>query len=151
MPQSVAFLYAHIVFSTKNRVDYLKNKEIRERLFAYIGSILRNNDSTPMIVGGTANHVHILCTVSKNHPLATIMREIKRSSSKWVKNSDSSLTAFQWQSGYAAFSVSKGNLRRVSSYIANQEKHHQRVSFEDELRDILRRQGIKIDERYLWD
>jgi len=151
MPQSLAFIYAHLVFSTKNRVDYLKNKEVKDKLFAYIGSILRNNDSTPMVVGGTANHVHILCSISKNHPLSAVIREIKRSSSKWVKDFDSSLSAFQWQNGYAAFSVSKGNLQRVCSYIANQEKHHQRVSFEEELRDILRRQGIEIDERYLWD
>lgn len=79
------------------------------------------------------------------------MRELKRSSSKWLKTLDTPVKDFQWQNGYGAFSVSPGYLSRVRSYIANQEKHHEKRSFEDELKDLIRRQGIAIDDKYLWD
>ena len=151
MPQSVVVIYTHIIFSTRNRIDFLDKKKIRERTHAYLATVLKSLDSSPIIIGGTANHVHILCMISKNRSLAVIMRELKRSSSKWLKTLDTPVKDFQWQNGYGAFSVSPGYLSRVRSYIANQEKHHEQRSFEDELKDLIRRQGIAIDDKYLWD
>jgi putative transposase len=151
MPQSVAMIYTHIIFSTKNRINFLNNEKIRTRTHAYLASTLKSLDSSPIIIGGTADHVHILCAISKNHSLAEIVRELKRSSSKWIKALETPVKDFQWQSGYGAFSVSLGYLSRVRSYIANQGKHHEKRSFEEEFRDILRRLGIAIDDKYLWD
>ena len=79
------------------------------------------------------------------------MEEVKKGSSKWIKTQGPRYSNFQWQAGYGAFSVSQSNVPNVKSYIANQEEHHRRRSFQDELRAFLRRHQVEFDERYVWD
>jgi REP element-mobilizing transposase RayT len=98
-----------------------------------------------------ADHVHILCRLSKNLAAATLVRELKRESSKWVKAEVPALSAFAWQNGYGAFSVSPGHVPVLKDYIARQEEHHRRRSFQDEFRRLLQKYGIEYDERYVWD
>ena len=95
--------------------------------------------------------MHALFALSRKHSIATIVKEIKRTSSGWVKSVAPSCKKFHWQNGYGAFSVSQSHLDRVYRYIEHQEQHHQRITFQDELRTFLKRYKIEYDERYVWD
>jgi putative transposase len=104
-----------------------------------------------MIVGGCDDHVHALFALSKNHSIAEIVKEIKRTSSTWIKTVERRYSKFHWQAGYGAFSVSQSNLARVRRYIETQEQHHRRKTFQDEFRAFLKSYEIEFDERYVWD
>ena len=151
MPQSLANVLVHIVFSTKNRYPFLAEKEIRTEMHAYLGGTCNHLDCPVLIVGGVADHVHILCALSRNLSLANLIGEIKRGSSKWVKTKGRLLTKFAWQNGYGVFSVSESQVGRVKAYIAGQEDHHRRKTFQEEFREVLEEYGIGYDERYVWD
>ena len=151
MPQSLAKMYLHIVFSTKNRFPFLSSSDLRKEMHSYLGGALNDLDCPVLTVGGPADHVHILCLLSKNMSLAEFVGEIKRSSSKWVKTKGPSLRKFGWQNGYGAFSVSQSHVERVRAYIRTQEEHHRHKTFQDELRGFFRAYGMHYDERYVWD
>ena len=151
MPQSLAQIYLHIIFSTKAREPFVADDGIRKEMHAYLASIMKEYDSPALIVGGTADHVHILSMLSRTQTIATIVGEAKRNSSKWIKTKGGDLGKFQWQNGYGAFSVSASKVGEVRNYIANQMKHHQKFSFQEEYRIFLRKHGVEFDERYVWD
>ena len=151
MAQSLSKIQIHIVFSTKGRENLLADERIRKEMHAYLATILKEYDSPALPIDGTGNHVHILCLLSRNFTLAKIIGETKRNSSKWIKTKGSEFNGFQWQNGYGAFSVSSSNVDAVRNYIAHQEQHHQKVTFQDEFREFLVKHGIEFDERYLWD
>jgi putative transposase len=151
MSQSLTQIYLHIVFSTKHREPFLAAKPLREQTHAYLAGICTNLESPALLVGGVADHVHLLCRLSKNLAVAVFLRELKRESSKWVKTQSSDLAHFHWQGGYGAFSISPAHVELVKGYIANQEEHHQRETFQDEFRRLCRKYGVAIDERYVWD
>jgi len=149
MSQSLVKNYIHIVFSTKGRKDLI-SPEISSRLFPYMYGIFKNMKCYPKLIGGHVNHVHILCQLPKTLALSKLIEQLKSGSSKWLK-ADNRLENFAWQNGYAAFSVQYNNVLTVVDYIANQEVHHQNLSFEDELRKLLIENALDFDERYLWD
>ncbi|MBN1515172.1 transposase [Candidatus Sumerlaeota bacterium] len=151
MPQSLVQNYQHIVFSTKNRAAFLSDSGIRQEMHAYLGGACRDSDSPSLAVGGVADHVHILCRLSKHLAIVNFIRDIKRESSKWIKTKDSTYQAFQWQNGYGAFSVSPSHVPDLIRYIGEQEAHHHRESFQDEFRRLLKKYGLEWDERYVWD
>src|SRR5262245_54303679 len=130
MPQSLAQVYLHLVFSTKNRQSFLADKKLRGECHAYIAGTCHKRGSPSIIVGGVEDHVHILCTLSRQESVAVLIREIKRESSKWLKNKGPSLRNFFWQAGYGAFSVSPSHVEALKQYIANQEQHHRNESFQ---------------------
>jgi putative transposase len=150
MPQSFHILNAHIVFSTKQRRPLL-HETARPRVWAYLSGILRNQGCTAITVGGVADHVHILCNLSKQHATAVIMEELKRDSSKWIKQEFPDLGGFYWQTGYGLFSVSPSHHEAVRQYISRQEDHHRNEDFKTELLRILKKYQAPYDERYLWD
>ncbi len=151
MPQSLSKFYTHITFSTKDRFPFLNEKNVRKEMHAYAGGICKTLDSQPIIVGGIADHIHILCLLSKNHALAKVIGELKRVSSIWVKTKGEMLTKFHWQSGYEAFSIGRSEVDVVRAYIENQEEHHKKKTFQEEFRTFLQEYGIEYDERYIWD
>ena len=151
MSQSLVQIYVHVVFSTKERRPYINDKVVREQLHAYLVGICNNQDCPAIRVGGVEDHVHLLVRLGKVIDISTLIRELKRESSKWLKTQSASMRDFHWQNGYGAFSVSPTHVEPVKEYIKNQESHHQRVSFEDELRHLCKRNGVAIDERYVWD
>jgi len=102
-------------------------------------------------VGGTDDHVHILCNLSRTETLAKVIGETKRTSSKWIKTKGKGFGNFQWQNGYGAFSVSRSRLEEARRYIVNQDQHHKKMTFQEEFRALLKKQGIEFDERYVWD
>ncbi len=114
-----------------------------------MGGILANRSCQPIIIGGVEDHVHILCTLSRTCDPASMLKEVKRASSVWVKDKNPGLRDFAWQNGYGAFSIGFSQVTTVRNYIAGQEEHHRKVSFQDEFRQLLRRYEIDFDERYL--
>ncbi len=128
MPQSLVRNLIHLVYSTKNR-DAVLDDAIRNELYAYKAGIFKNCDSTAIIIGGVADHVHILFTLSKNHALSKVVEAVKTGISKWIKTKDKRFAKFHWQRGYGAFSVSPSNAETVRQYIERQAEHHRRRTF----------------------
>ena len=151
MPQSLARVVLHVVFSTKKREPFLKDDDVRNRLHAYMAGVLQRIGCEPILVGGVEDHVHLLGNLSRTVTIAELVEEAKKSPSKWVKDQGPQYREFFWQSGYGAFSVSESNVEKVRAYIATQEEHHRKVSFQDEFRALCRKHGVEIDERYAWD
>ena len=145
MPQSLSAVYIHVVFSTKERRPFLATPR------ACRGGISKTLECPPIIVGGIEDHVHLLARFARTITQAEWVKELKRVSNLWLKEQGRTYTEFQWQGGYADFSVSQSNLDRVKKYIANQEEHHRKLSFQDELRGLLRKHNVDWDERYVWD
>jgi putative transposase len=151
MPQSLAKILVHTVFSTKDRHPFLRDKLLREELHRYLGGILTNLDCQPIIIGGVEDPVHILSTLSRTSAAAEMVKEVKRGSSLWLKTKSPDLKDFDWQNGYGVFSIGNSQVEVVRNYIAGQEEHHRKVSFQDEFREFLKRYEIEYDERYVWD
>jgi REP element-mobilizing transposase RayT len=151
MPQSLSAVYIHLVFSTKHRRPLLRDAAQRGALHAYLGSVSKTLDCPPILVGGAEDHVHLLCRFGRTIAQADWVKELKRVSNLWLQEQAPDYADFQWQGGYADFSVSQSNLAEVTKYIAGQEEHHRKLSFQDELRALLRRHEIEWDERYVWD
>lgn len=151
MPQSLVKNLIHLVYSTKNREPWIP-EDVREGLFAYQAGIFKAWESPAIVIGGVEDHVHALFSLSKNHALKKIVEEVKKSSSKWMKTADGTGNRdFQWQNGYAGFSVSQSNVEQVRKYTENQSEHHRKGTFQDELRELFRRHEVEFDERYVWD
>lgn len=151
MPQSLSAVYIHVIFSTKNRRPFFQDRDLRARLHTELGAISKALECAPIITGGFDDHVHQLVRFSRTISQADWIKELKRASNKWLKTQDDGFADFEWQAGYATFSVSVSRLEQVKSYIANQEEHHRRMTFQDELRGLLERHGMQWDERYIWD
>jgi putative transposase len=150
MSQSLAKLYVHVVFSTKQRAPLLE-ETWREELFHVIGSSVNQVHCRTMIVGGVADHVHLLFQLGRTIALADAVGKIKSTSSMWINQSHGFQQPFHWQNGYSAFSVSQSNVEAVRNYIAHQAEHHAQQTFEDELRTWLRRYELEWNEEYVWD
>jgi putative transposase len=151
MSQSLAKIMIHIIFSTRHRQPFLYDSALRNSMHAYIAGVCDQCESPAIVIGGVADHVHILCIQSRTVTTANLIKEIKASSSKWVKSQGVSASQFSWQNGYGAFSVSQSQLAAVRSYITTQEEHHRRVTFQEEYRSFLRRYEVEFDERYVWE
>ena len=150
MPSSYTCLNYHLIWSTKYRKPLLPD-DVRERLFQYLGGILRNDGGTLFAAGGMPDHVHLLADIGKRHSIADAVRDMKANSSKWIHETVPELRAFAWQTGYGAFTVSYSNVDAVKAYIANQAEHHRRRSFQEEFVDFLQRHGVTYNEQYLWE
>ena len=151
MPQSLAKILLHVVFSTKERRPLLRDRAIREEMHRYIGGILNGQDCPAIIVGGVEDHVHLLCVLSRTCTPADLVKEVKRSSSLWIKSRAPEFADFAWQSGYGVFSIGYSQLEEVRRYIAGQEEHHRKLTFQDEFRRLLKRYEVAFDEAYVWD
>src|SRR2546426_4517752 len=150
MPQSLHVLAVHIIFSTKERRPWL-TMDIRERVWAYQSRILQNLECRAITVGGVEDHVHVLCHITKKLAPMKVLEVLKKDSSKFAKTLRGDLSAFHWQDGYGLFSVSPSHVDAVRQYILNQQEHHKKETFQEELRRILQKYGAEFDERYLWD
>ena len=151
MPQSLSVVYLHLVFSTKHRLPLLSEPGLRAEMHAWLGAASGRLGCPPVLVGGVEDHVHILARHSRTISQADWVKEIKRTSSLWVKERDPRMADFAWQAGYGVFSVSASGLEVVRRYIARQEAHHKRQGFQDEFRALLTRHGESWDERYVWE
>jgi putative transposase len=151
MPQSLSAVYLHLVFSTKERQPWFQHKTDRDELHAYLGGISKSLECPTLLVGGVEDHIHLLARFGRTITQADWVKELKRVSSLWIKDRAMKYLDFAWQGGYAIFSVSMSNIDSVQEYIANQEEHHRKMSFQDELRILFRKHQIEWDEQYIWD
>lgn len=151
MPQSLVKNLVHIVFSTKNRIEFLRDNEIRKELYAYMATIFKSMDSPALLIGGATDHLHVLSSLSKTECIANLVGEAKRKTSKWLKTKGGVYVNFYWQNGYCGFSIGKSEVEQVKKYIASQVEHHYTETFQDELRRLFMENDIGFDERYIWD
>jgi len=150
MPQSLAFLLVHVIFSTKDRAPVL-DASVRPALYAYLATVARNAKCECYRVGGVVDHVHLAVRLSRTTNVAELVEELKSSSSKWLKTQSPTLSKFAWQRGYGAFSVGPADLNALTGYIDTQETHHRKQTFQEEFLAFLKKYGVEFDERYLWD
>ena len=148
MSSSYCNLLYHIVFSTKGREPWLTHA-IRPRVHQYLGGAVRDEKGIALIVNGTDDHVHILAKLRQDKAISKLIGELKANSSGWISRTFKEAAGFAWQEGYGAFSVSESQVPTVRHYIERQEEHHRSVSFLEELKVLLKKQGLPFDERYL--
>ena len=148
MANTFTNLLYHIVFSTKDRIPVIHG-EMRERLYEYIGGIIRGERGVLLEIGGVPDHVHLLTKLKSDMAVAEMVRLMKSNSSKWLNELDGTRAHFEWQTGYGAFSVSESQVRKVRSYIQTQESHHAKVSFRNELITLLKKHGIEYESAML--
>ena len=151
MPQSLANVLIHIVFSTKNRQPFLKNADLRGELHAYLITVLKSLDCPSLAINSVEDHIHVLCQLSRKTTIANLVEKLKTSTSKWLKTKAPTLHGFYWQSGYGVFSVSESKCPEVVRYVERQQEHHRKMSFQDEFRRLCAKHNLQIDERYAWD
>jgi putative transposase len=149
MAQTLTRLLLHVVFSTKHREPFIADT-IATELHKYLAGIARNHDSPALAIGGVADHVHLLISLSKNIACADLLMHLKRDSSKWIKTTSPALATFAWQEGYGAFTIGESQADSLMRYIANQEHHHRTRSFQDEFRDLLAKYRVEYDESLVW-
>jgi REP element-mobilizing transposase RayT len=151
MSQSLSMLYVHVVFSTKNRIAFISNENIRKELYSYIAKIIYEHDSVPIEVGGHKDHVHIFLDLSKNLSLKQLVRLIKVSTSKWLKTRGEEFKNFHWQNGYGGFSIGEAHRLKTIDYIKTQDEHHHKISFQEEFIIFLKKNNMDYSEKYMWD
>ncbi len=149
MAHTYTDLLFHVIFSTKERAPSL-DTELRSRLFPYMGGIVRELGGAALLINGPADHVHILALLPAKAALSEIISKVKANSSGWVHREFPGKRAFAWQTGFAAFTVSHSRKQSVLDYIANQEEHHRKASFQEELISFLKRHEVEYDERYVF-
>ena len=150
MPQSLARLHIHLIFSTRHRQPLIAD-EIRDSLHRYMAVVLRDLGYPATIINSTVDHVHILCDLARIVSVAQLVEHVKTASSKWMKTQGDRWATFAWQAGYAAFAVSESGVDAVRAYIADQAEHHRKRTFNEEYRAFLERHNVPFDERYVWD
>jgi putative transposase len=147
---SFTCLNYHLVFSTKHRKPVIDDA-IRERLYEYIGGIIRAKEGRQIEIGGVADHIHILAGCSPKVAVADWVRDIKANSARWMNEFSERQTRFEWQKGYGAFTVSVSQVEIVRNYIQRQPEHHQRQTFQEEFVELLKRHGIEFDPHYVFE
>ena len=150
MPQSLARIHLHLVFSTKHRERRITD-DVRASLHAYMATVFDNLGCPAALINSVEDHVHILFELARTKAISEVVETVKTSSSKWIKTQGGSHAGFAWQAGYGVFSVSESQLAVVRDYIAGQQEHHQHTTFQDEYRRFLERHRMEFDERFVWD
>lgn len=149
MGQSLAQIYIHVVFGTKGRKDIIK-PEIEEKLHSYMAGIFKNMNSPILKINSVPDHIHILFSLSKNHALSKVLEEVKKTTSKWMK--EHGIINFTWQIGYGAFSISSSKIDVVKRYIEDQKEHHHKISFQEEFEIFIKEyQLLDYKPEYFWD
>ncbi|MDP1835847.1 MAG: IS200/IS605 family transposase [Chlamydiales bacterium] len=140
----------HLVWSTKERRPWITD-DIRNRLYEYIGGVVRNYGGKLLEAGGMPDHIHLLVELGVLDKHTYLIRDMKAHSSLWIHKTYENLSAFTWQKGYGSFSVSHSGVSKVKQYIINQETHHGNQSFEREFISLLEAHEIEYDPKYVWD
>ncbi len=148
MAQTCGNVVVHLIFSTKMRKPLI-TPDIRSDLFAYLGGIVREMRGTALIIGGTRDHVHMLIRIRPAQAIAEIACIVKTNSSRWMHQKGHG--EFAWQAGYGVFSVSESSIPAVTRYIAMQEEHHRKQSFQEEFVAFLKKNKVDYDGRYVWN
>ena len=148
MADSFTSLNYHLIFSTKERVPMLEVQN-QERIWTFIGGVIKKNKGIALAIGGMTDHVHILCGIPTTTSVSKFIQQTKSASSRWINETFSKYGKFSWQDGYGAFTVSKSNLEAVREYIRNQKEHHRNKTFTEEYKEFIEKHEIEYDNRYL--
>ena len=150
MPNTYSQIYVHVVFAVKGRRN-LVQKSWREELYKHITGTVQNKGNKLIAVGGIEDHVHILIGLNPSQVISDLVRDVKVSSTFFINRRGFVIGHFNWQEGFGAFTISKSEIPRVAGYIANQERHHKKLSFESEYKEILEENAIEYEEEYLFE
>jgi putative transposase len=150
MSGTYVYLRFHLVWSTKEHRPWLDALR-QPRLFEYMGGTLNHRQGMLLIAGSTADHVHLLVSLSQKLAVADAVNAIKAYSSRWIHETIEGASKFAWQEGYGAFTISKSSEDRVRRYIAGQQRHHARTDFKTEFISLLEKHEIEYDPKYIWD
>ena len=150
MSQSLSKIILHNVFSTKHRAPLIPYS-LKDELYAYLTIASQSLGSYVHKIGGTSDHIHICCTLPRTVTVSTLLENFKSSSSRWMKTKGKHLSNFAWQNGYASFSVNPYHFDGLLQYIENQEQHHRKACYKEEVVGLLKRHSVEYDERYLWN
>ena len=150
MANSMIRIDVHLIFHIKSTSVRMQRSDL-PRIFAYIGGILKDIGSIPIIIGGMPDHIHVLWALPSNMTISELARTTKAKSSRWIKTLSPYYSTFAWQDGYGAFSVSPSILDKTINYIKNQERHHRTKSFQDEYKAFLEAYKIPYDEKYIFN
>jgi REP element-mobilizing transposase RayT len=146
MSHSYSNNYVHAIYSTKDRKNLIP-PEFEERLYSFIVAVAREQKIPLLAAGGTPNHSHLLFLLPATIPLASAINTLKANSSRFMREQG---FAFQWQSGYGAFSVSASQLENVTAYIRGQREHHKKRTFEQEFVALLKKAGVSYDPKFVF-
>ncbi len=150
MPGTYAQILLHIIFSTRHREAWI-TPDVAERLYPYLGGIVRAEKGVAYDIGGVEDHVHLYLRWRPDESVSDLMRTVKSRSSLWVHQTFPTLSVFAWQEGYSVFSVNKSQEGAVKTYIAGQREHHRKEDYKSELLKMLRLHEIEFDERYVFE
>ena len=150
MGQSLHYIYAHFIWSTKNRQPLI-SQDLSSELYRYLATVIKAKGAVPIVIGGYKDHIHVLARISPKDGYMKLVEAMKSSSSKWMKSKDPSLSNFYWQGGYGAFPVGLDQVKMITNYIGNQWEHHNQRSFKEEYLSLLQKFEIPFDDRYIWD
>ena len=150
MPNSYTQIYIQIVIVVKGRHCLISNQK-KENLYKYITGIIQNKKHKLIAINGIPNHIHILIGLNPAEALSTLVKEVKRCSTKFINEQRWLKGKFSWQNGYGAFSYSRSHLDSVINYIKNQEKHHKRKTFKEEYLEMLKKFEVEYDERFIFE
>jgi REP element-mobilizing transposase RayT len=151
MSQSLADILVHLVFSTAGRRPWFRDPRLRSEVEACLTTELTKLKCQPVAVGLAHDHGHMGFPLARDIALSTVVRDVKVTSSKWLRSRGGELASFRWQNGFGAFSVSSSRRDSLVRYVQRQIEHHRTETFQDELRRLLNVAGIAFDERYVWD
>ena len=140
----------HIIFSTKNRENFIDSK-LEGELYAYIAGIFKGEKGLLICGGGTKDHIHLLGIIHQSISVAEMIKRVKGNSSKWMNENRKIPVHFSWQAGYGSFTVSESTKEAIINYIRKQKEHHQKRTFKEEFLEFLHKHNIKYDEKYIWD
>ncbi len=150
MANTYTQFYAHLIFSPKNRQALIK-KAWKDDLEKYITGIVQQNGHKLLSIGSMPDHIHIFIGYNVNQLIPELVEKIKTSSNAWIKNNNLSKSKFEWQRGYGAFSHSRSNIDSVVKYVLNQEQHHKKMTFKEEYLEILKKNDVDYEDRYLFE
>lgn len=150
MPNTFTQLYIHFVFAVKNR-NALINRSWEDKLYKYITGTVQKMGQKMLRINGMPDHIHFLIGLKPDIAISVLVREVKKSSSSYIKEKGLTKYNFNWQSGFGAFSVSHSQLDKVINYIINQKEHHRKRTFKEEYIELLRKYEVEYDEKYLFE
>ena len=143
-------LYVQIVFSVKKRESLIPIKH-KEEIHKYITGIVKNNKCKMIAINSVEDHIHIFVGIHPTISVSNLVKDIKTSTTEFIKDKRWLKFKFNWQDGYGAFSYSRSHIDKVVKYIENQEMHHQKKSYAEEYKEFMEKFGVEYDEKYLLD
>ncbi len=150
MPNTFTQIYIHVVFAVKNRNALIK-QDWEDKLYKYITGIVQKSNQKMLRINGMPDHIHFLIGMKPDCNLSDLIREVKKSSTNYIKENKITKFNFNWQTGFGAFSISHSQLDKVINYIINQKEHHRKRSFKEEYIELLNKYMVEYDEKYLFE